>query len=180
LGDLQELLGLLSERGVSCKNCKGAEKSHIIAQVAHTRRLLLLLTLLSLFPRQQIHSIHHLLLTLLAFPPATNTRRPTLLHVFPGAQVKESIHLPKKTKEAPASSNSEKKKPDVDDLMSQLKGMPGMENIKVLFALLLTANTAYAPLCNTAYATLTRTLYCLISSLVQVVVLSCSYRLQRR
>jgi len=44
--------------------------------------------------------------------------------------VKESIHLPKKTREAPASSNSEKKKPDVDDLMSQLKGMPGMENAR--------------------------------------------------
>ena len=30
---IKELLTLLSERGVTCKNCKGAEKSHIVAQV---------------------------------------------------------------------------------------------------------------------------------------------------
>ena len=35
-----------------------------------------------------------------------------------------------KKKQAPPASDS-KEKPDVDDLMSKLKGMPGMENIKV-------------------------------------------------
>ena len=129
MGDPQELLGLLSERGVTCKNCKGAEKSHIVAQVATPGA-----------------SIRRPLRTLLPFPPCTNTRRPTSLRVFPGVQVKESIHLPKKAREAPASSNSEKK-PDVDDLMASLIGMPGMENIKVPFAPLLSANAVYEPTC---------------------------------
>ena len=45
-------------------------------------------------------------------------------------QVKESIHLPIKKKQGPPASDS-KEKLDADDLMSKLKGMPGMENIKV-------------------------------------------------
>ena len=50
----------------------------------------------------------------------------------PTFQVKESIHLPKTQEKAPASSDKDGgKKPDVDDLMAKLKGMPGMENIKV-------------------------------------------------
>ena len=96
-------MGLLSERGVTCKNCKGAEKSHIVTQVSQTCMLTV-----SCIGRQLMQT------------------RVCIATV----QVKESIHLPIKKKQAPPASDS-KEKPDVDDLMSKLKGMPGMENIKV-------------------------------------------------
>ena len=76
---IKDLLKLLEERGVECKNCKGAEKAHIVSQV------------------------------------------------------REAIHLPKKSKGSKKKSEGKGgKKEDVDDIMSKLKGMPGMENIKVL------------------------------------------------
>ena len=83
---IKELLALLTERGVECKNCRGAEKSHIIGQV------------------------------------------------------RDAIHLPKNTKKAEdkkrnaakARSGREGGKDEgVEDILAKMKGMPGMENIKV-------------------------------------------------
>ncbi|EKX48670.1 hypothetical protein GUITHDRAFT_105304 [Guillardia theta CCMP2712] len=71
----KELLVLLKERGVDCKECRGAEKSFLIQKV------------------------------------------------------RENLHLPVKNKIN--QENAKGKDESVDDIMAKLKGMPGMENIKV-------------------------------------------------
>ena len=58
------------------------------------------------------------------------------------AKVRESIHMPEKAAEEPKASagkwgpGGNGKEPDLEEILSRLKGMPGMENMNVRLYLL--------------------------------------------
>jgi hypothetical protein len=174
-----ELMALLKERGVACKNCKGAEKSHIVAQVreaihlpkkeqgagkeknskgkkmeaedaedAEEKGQAEKTKAATEMSEEEVAAAREEALGKLDKPlekmkigelmallkergvACKNCKGAEKSHIV--AQVREAIHLPKK--ESKPQEQKTKRKEDVDDLMSKLKGMPGMENIKVVYA----------------------------------------------